>query len=244
MRKFFGSWIKVVSAAIILAFPISYAMSDYTVTQGVGTTIFAFTCFTTKVCPASVQVNSAGTEILTSTNPGVVNITSAVGVSQGSTSSGQTMSPIGLRTLSTRPTDTTAQTNMPVMNIKGETLIESSNLPYASQATPYTASASGTTSATTATLAGASSVTTYICGFSVRSNATSAATSSVVLTGVITSTMNFTHWTAPAASGMGITEMIFQPCVPASAANTSIAVQSPAPGTGGSVTVNSWGFKL
>lgn len=40
------------------------AMADYTVTQGSGTTIFAFTCFTTKVCPAAVQVDSAGAEIV------------------------------------------------------------------------------------------------------------------------------------------------------------------------------------
>ena len=39
------------------------AMADYTVTQGSGTTIFAFTCFTTKVCPAAVPVTSAGAEI-------------------------------------------------------------------------------------------------------------------------------------------------------------------------------------
>lgn len=36
-----------------------------------------------------------------------------VGVAQGSTTSGQSVSPIGCRTLSSAPTDTTAQTNMP-----------------------------------------------------------------------------------------------------------------------------------
>ena len=39
------------------------ARADYDVTQGTGTTIFAFTCFTTKVCPAHVMINAAGTEI-------------------------------------------------------------------------------------------------------------------------------------------------------------------------------------
>ena len=100
------------------------------------------------------------------------------------------------------------------------------------------------TAATTATLAGAASVTTYICGFSIRANATAAATGNATVTGVITATMNFTQWTAPLASGLGITEMIFAPCIPASAANTSIAVVSAAPGLGGVVSVSAWGYKL
>lgn len=115
---------------------------------------------------------------------------------------------------------------------------------YPATAVPYTASATGTTAATTATLAGASSVTTYICGMSVRSNATAAATGNITVTGVISATMNFTHWTAPLASGIGITEMIFKPCVPASGTNQSVAVVSPAPGTGGVISVTAWGYKL
>lgn len=117
-------------------------------------------------------------------------------------------------------------------------------LTYPVGATPYTATATGTTAATTATLAGASSVTTYLCGFSIRANATAAATGNATVTGVITATMNFTQWTAPNASGIGVTEMVFAPCVPASATNTSIAVVSAAPGTGGVVSVTAWGYKL
>lgn len=115
---------------------------------------------------------------------------------------------------------------------------------YPATATPYTATATGTTGATTATLAGASSVTTYLCGFSIRANATAAATGNATVTGVITATMNFTQWTAPNASGLGITEMIFAPCVPASGTNQSVAVVSAAPGTGGVVSVTAWGYKL
>lgn len=113
---------------------------------------------------------------------------------------------------------------------------------YPSGATPITASATGTTGATTATLATGSSVTTYICGFSIRANATAAATGNATVTGTITGTLNFTQWTAPNASGLGITEMIFTPCVPASAVNTSIAVVSAAPGTGGVVSSTAWGY--
>lgn len=116
--------------------------------------------------------------------------------------------------------------------------------PYPFGATPYTATATGTTAATTATLAGASSVTTYICGFSIRANATAAVTGNATVTGVITATLNFTQWTAPLASGLGITEMIFAPCIPASGTNQSVAVVSAAPGANGTVSVTAWGYKL
>jgi hypothetical protein len=116
--------------------------------------------------------------------------------------------------------------------------------PYPIGSTPYTASATGTTAATAATLAGAASVTTYICGFSIRANATAAATGNAVVSGTISGSLNFTQWTAPLASGLGVTEMIFSPCVPASAANTSIVVTSAAPGSGGTVSVSAWGYKL
>lgn len=48
-----------------------------------------------------------------------VNVTTATGVAQASASSGQSISPIGVRTLAAAPTDTTAQTNMPVADING-----------------------------------------------------------------------------------------------------------------------------
>lgn len=51
-------------------------------------------------------------------------VTSATGVAQGSTSSGQTLSPIGGRTLAASPTDTTAQTNMPVLDLNGAMLVQ------------------------------------------------------------------------------------------------------------------------
>ena len=115
---------------------------------------------------------------------------------------------------------------------------------YPSGATPITASATGTTAATTATLAGVSSHTTYICGLSIRANATAAATGNATVTGTITGTLNFTQWTAPLASGLGVTEQIFTPCVPASAADTAIAVVSAAPGSGGVVSSTAWGYQL
>jgi hypothetical protein len=148
-------------------------------------------------------------------------------------------------TIATGTAGTPSAVVLSVQGVSGGTaqpVIQSSQYPVA--AVPYTATATGTTGATTATLTGAASVTTYICGFSIRANATAAVTGNATVTGVITATLNFTQWTAPAASGLGITEMIFAPCIPASAANTSIAVVSAAPGTGGVVSVTAWGYKL
>lgn len=116
--------------------------------------------------------------------------------------------------------------------------------PYPPGATPITASATGTTAATTATLAANATKSTYICGFSIRANATAAATNNSTVTGTVTGTLNFTQWTAPLATGLGITEMIFSPCVISSAVNTGIAVISAAPGSGGVVSVTAWGFQL
>lgn len=109
--------------------------------------------------------------------------------------------------------------------------------------TQITASATGTTGATTATLSGSASVTTFICWYSIRANATAAVTVNATITGTISGTLNFTQWVAPNASGVGIVEGIFSPCVAASAANTAIAVVSGAAGTGGVTSVSTGGYR-
>lgn len=114
---------------------------------------------------------------------------------------------------------------------------------FPADATPITASATGTTAATTATLAGTTGKTTYICGFSIRANATAAVTGNATITGTITGTLNFTQWTAPLASGLGEASQDFSRCIPASAVNTGIAVISAAPGSGGVVSVSAWGYQ-
>lgn len=45
------------------------AWSDYLATPGGPSTVFAFTCSATKICPASVLINSANTEIATAGAP-------------------------------------------------------------------------------------------------------------------------------------------------------------------------------
>lgn len=142
---------------------------------------------------------------------------------------------------STAPTLTTTQQAALQLSARGGALLGSQ---YPAGSTPITISGTGTTAATTATLATGGSVTTHICGFSIRANATAAATANSTVTGTITGTLNYTQWTAPLASGIGITEQIFSPCIPASAVNTSIAVISAAPGAGGVVSVTAWGYTL
>ena len=135
---------------------------------------------------------------------------------------------------STAPTLTTTQQAAIQVSSRGGILLGSG---YPAGSTPISISGTGTTGATTATLATGASVTTYICGLSIRANATAAVTGNATVTGTITGTLNFTQWTAPTASGLGVVEQIFNPCIPASAVNTGIAVISAAPGTGGVVSV-------
>ena len=118
------------------------------------------------------------------------------------------------------------------------------NSQYPTGAVPITASATGTTGATTATLTNVTGHTTYICGYSVRANATAATTVLDTVTGVITATLSSELWVAPLASGLGVDEQIFMPCIPASAVSTSINVVSGAPGSGGLVSVKALGYSL
>jgi hypothetical protein len=110
-------------------------------------------------------------------------------------------------------------------------------------ATPVQATATGTTAATAATLPAAVGKITYICGFSIRANATAAATGEATVAGPAT-TMDFLQFTAPAASGIGLVEPGLGSCVPDAAANTAIVVTSAATGAGGVVSVSAWGFQL
>lgn len=120
----------------------------------------------------------------------------------------------------------------------------SSEVPYPTSAVPVTISATGTTGVTTATLPAAANKTTYISGFSISANATAAVTGNATITGPISGTMNFTQFVAPLASNIGVTQASFYPAIPASAVNTGIAVNSIAPGSGGTVSVTAWGYQL
>jgi hypothetical protein len=113
---------------------------------------------------------------------------------------------------------------------------------------PVTAQATGTTGAVAATLPAVAAKTTYICGFSVSpGSAASAITIQVTVTGTITGTLTWAVGAPITAAGTtGATLTVpFNPCIPASAVNTGIAVNSGALGTSGvNNDVNAWGFQL
>ena len=198
---------------------------------------------------AQSSSNPMGWVNINQTTPGTTNGVDPTTIARWGLMSGTTPGTAPTNTLitggihnSTVPTLTTGQTAPLQVGPHGGLLIGGAGYPIGS--TPITISGTGTTGATTATLATGASVTTYICGFSIRANATAAATGNATVTGTITGTLNYTQWTAPNASGLGVAEQIFTPCIPASGTNQAIAVISAAPGTGGVVSVTAWGFTL
>jgi hypothetical protein len=118
--------------------------------------------------------------------------------------------------------------------------------PMASQypvgAIAVTASATGTTAAVTATLPGASAKTTFVCGFAITSGATLGLGSTATMTGTISGSLNYVQ-PIGALPGVAQLQQAFSPCVPASAVNTGIAVQSGAAGVGGNTAVSAWGYQ-
>lgn len=115
---------------------------------------------------------------------------------------------------------------------------------YPNGATPLTNSATGTTSATATSLAGAVGKTTYICGFEARANATAAVTGNLTIAGTIIATLNFTVFTPANTAGTSVVGRDFSKCIPGNATNTAITVTYPAPGAGGVVSVSVWGYQL
>lgn len=102
----------------------------------------------------------------------------------------------------------------------------------------------GTTGAIFGQLAAAGGRTTYICGYMVTSQATAAATSiTASITGTITGQLDIILPVA-ALPAVATTSQTFSPCIPASAVNTSISVNVPAPGAGGNQAVYAWGYQL
>lgn len=228
MRKWYVIFLVF---AFFISIPIGTLLADYTFKDASGSTQ-----------TASAVTNGANAAIGATTDAACATDTGTCSSIALQKRSNQNLTS---SSITTGTAGTPSAVVLSVQGVSGGTTIPvTQSNQYPVSAVPYTATATGTTGATTATLAGASSVTTYLCGFSIRANATAAATGNATVTGVITATLNFTQWTAPNASGLGITEMIFAPCIPASATNTSVAVVSAAPGTGGVVSVTAWGYKL
>lgn len=114
---------------------------------------------------------------------------------------------------------------------------------YPTGAVPLTASATGTTGATTATLTASALIKTYICGFTITSDATAAIAGTATVSGTVTGTLSYIQ-NVGSATAAGILTQTFNPCIPSSAVNTAIAVNSVAAGVGGNTAVVAWGFQL
>lgn len=117
------------------------------------------------------------------------------------------------------------------------------NTVYPYGAVPITASATGTTAATVATLAGTSGKTTYISGFTITADATAAIAGAATVAGTVTGSLNYIQ-SVGASTAASTLSQTFNPPIPASAANTAITVTSAAAGVGGATAVTAWGYQL
>lgn len=80
----------------------------------------------TIVAPVGQKTMSASLPVVLASDQSALPVSS--GVAQGSTTSGQTVSPIGCRTLASAPTDTTAQTNIPRCPLNGALSIDQTSV--------------------------------------------------------------------------------------------------------------------
>jgi hypothetical protein len=97
----------------------------------------------------------------------------------------------------------------------------------------------GTTAAITAQLPAAAGQTTFLCGFDVSLTATAATSGNISISTVSNVQVLAGVGLAPAVVH---TSMTFSPCLPGSAPNTVINVNTPIPGTGGVVSALAWGY--
>ena len=119
--------------------------------------------------------------------------------------------------------------------------------PYPSGATAINATSGAVANATgTATLAGAVSKMTYICGFTVHGGGATAASLKTVTVGGLTVPMTYTVGVVAGATLANTPINVqFNPPIAASAANTAITVTCDALGTGNTANyVNAYGYQL
>ncbi len=103
-------------------------------------------------------------------------------------------------------------------------------------AVPVTASATGTTGAVTATLPATAGKTTYLCSVQIGEAGTGTATATA--TNTITGTLNYV------VAAPGNFTVTYSPCVPASAANTTIPVATAANASATAVAVTATGYQF
>lgn len=243
-------------------------VADVLITPGATSTVFAFVCFTSKICPAHTIVNSAGTEISKAGNTAVVadpavvvsdpNVLAAInsaiptgtnniGAVEVLDSGGTNKLTIKAASTPSVATDTGAVVDVrpscgACITLGPATAANSVPVIASPPTTQVTNSATGTTAATVATLAAVSSKTNYVCGFTITADATALATGTATLAGTISGSMAYLQTVQAVASGTSDLTKNFNPCIPASAVNTAITITSVAAGTGGNTIANIWGF--
>lgn len=129
--------------------------------------------------------------------------------------------------------------NASVLSVQGP--ITGGGFPNAS--TALSGNATGTTGTVVGTLAGAASKTTYICGFNVQAIGGTATVGPITIAGLVGSSQVYQTDVNSATVGKQVASANFNPCIPASAANTSITITTTANGTATAVDVNSWGYR-
>ena len=110
-------------------------------------------------------------------------------------------------------------------------------------ATAITGNANGTTGAVVGTLAGVAGKTTYICGFTISSFGGTGDPGPVTVAGVVGSSMIF-QMSNESANAASTLQQNFNPCVPASAANTAITITTTAAAGSTATNVVSFGYQL
>jgi hypothetical protein len=126
----------------------------------------------------------------------------------------------------------------------GSTLIGVAPAPYPPGAIAITGSATGTTASIAVTLAANATRFTYVCGYKLTADATAATEGNATITGTVTGTLTFRQSVANATNGTAEVRDEFTPCIPSSAVNTAITVNSVAAGTGGNAAGYAWGYQL
>lgn len=113
---------------------------------------------------------------------------------------------------------------------------------YPQGAIPVQAAGIGTTAAVGATLPGVAGKTTFLCGFTIGSQATAATSGNAQIVNALSANPSLLQAVAvaPAVATMSQT---FAPCIPATGLNTGIAVNAIAAGAGGNTTVYTWGYQ-
>jgi hypothetical protein len=121
----------------------------------------------------------------------------------------------------------------------------SSGTGYPNGSLPIAASATGTTLATVATLAGSPGRTTFICGFTMTNAPGASATgtsANATVSNTIGGTLNFAY--NAVITGQGLIGVAFPVCIPAATIGTAIVVTQPAAGTVQITAVTAWGYQL